>query len=278
MKVIPKALLKKHAKVKRMPKSNKRMKRHFDDGGDVEASLPDFDPSQIDNPAPTLGPVNYDNLSFGKAFALARKMGNKTFKWRGGSYGTQLAQPGQAKSPSVAAADKAAARQGAAAAMDIPEVTSTASRLNPRSAAADMDIPEVTSTASRLNPRSAAAAMDIPEVTSTASRLNPRSDADSIQQYRMTQQALMQDAANRANLKAQNRSYTDADRQALILQAIQNAKNTPRQQPGYMYGSPNMKKGGKVGKKVAKYAKGGHIGSKRGDGLAQKGKTKGRVR
>jgi len=79
MKVIPKALLKKHAKVKRMPKSNKRMKRHFDDGGDVEASLPDFDPSQIDNPAPTLGPVNYDNLSFGKAFALARKMGDKTF-------------------------------------------------------------------------------------------------------------------------------------------------------------------------------------------------------
>jgi len=257
MKVIPKALLKKHAKVKRMPKSNKRMKRHFDDGGDVEASLPDFDPSQIDNPAPTLGPVNYDNLSFGKAFALARKMGDKTFKWRGGSYGTQLAQPGQAKSPSVAAADRAIAHQGAAAAMDIPEVTSTASR---------------------LNPRSAAAAMDIPEVTSTASRLNPRSAADSIQQYRMTQQALMQDAANRANLKAQNRSYTDADRQALILQAIQNAKNTPRQQPGYMYGSPNMKKGGKVGKKVAKYAKGGHIGSKRGDGLAQKGKTKGRVR
>lgn len=236
MKVIPKALLKKHAKVKRMPKSNKRMKRHFDDGGDVEASLPDFDPSQIDNPAPTLGPVNYDNLSFGKAFALARKMGDKTFKWRGGSYGTQLAQPGQAKSPSVAAADRAIAHQGAAAAMDIPEVTSTASRLNPRSA------------------------------------------ADSIQQYRMTQQALMQDADNRANLKAQNRSYTDADRQALILQAIQNAKNTPRQQPGYMYGSPNMKKGGKVGKKVAKYAKGGHIGSKRGDGLAQKGKTKGRVR
>jgi len=236
MKVIPKALLKKHAKVKRMPKSNKRMKRHFDDGGDVEASLPNFDPSQIDNPAPTLGPVNYDNLSFGKAFALARKMGDKTFKWRGGSYGTQLAQPGQAKSPSVAAADRAIAHQGAAAAMDIPEVTSTASRLNPRSA------------------------------------------ADSIQQYRMTQQALMQDADNRANLKAQNRSYTDADRQALILQAIQNAKNTPRQQPGYMYGSPNMKKGGKVGKKVAKYAKGGHIGSKRGDGLAQKGKTKGRVR
>jgi len=234
MKVIPKALLKKHAKVKRMPKSNKRMKRHFDGGGDVEASLPDFDPSQIDNPAPTLGPVNYDNLSFGKAFALARKMGDKTFKWRGGSYGTQLAQPGQAKSPSVAAADKAVARQGAAAAMDIPEVTSTASRLNPRSA------------------------------------------ADSIQQYRMTQQALMQDAANRANPNP--RQFTDADRQALILQAIQNAKNTPRQQPGYMYGSPNMKKGGKVGKKVAKYAKGGHIGSKRGDGLAQKGKTKGRVR
>ena len=264
MKVIPKALLKKHAKVKRMPKSNKRMKRHFDDGGDVDvgASLPDFDPTQIDNPAPTLGPVNYDNLSFGKAFALARKMGDKTFKWRGGSYGTQLAQPGQAKSPSVAAADKAAAHQGAAAAMDIPEVTSTVRRSGPQD----------------LTARDISGRYIDPDfqnyVERRAGNPNPRqfTNADRQALMAMGQQAL----ANQT--KAQNRSFTDADVQALILQAIQNAKNTPRQQPGYMYGSPHMKKGGKVGKKVAKYAKGGHIGSKRGDGLAQKGKTKCRVR
>lgn len=33
-----------------------------------------------------------DSLSFGKAFALARKSGAKTFNWRGKSYGTELAK------------------------------------------------------------------------------------------------------------------------------------------------------------------------------------------
>lgn len=259
MKVIPKALLKKHAKVKRMPKSNKRMKRHFDGGGDVDSpQLPEFDPSQMDNPAPTLGPVNYDDLSFGKAFALARKMGDTTFKWRGGSYGTQLAKPGQSTSPSVAAANKAIARHGTAAAQDIPEVTSTARRFDQPS----------------LTEKDAMGRYKDPDFQNYVERRmgnpNPRqwTDADRANLTAMGQQAL----ANQ--IKAQNRSFTDADQNALIQQAIQNAKNVPRQKPGYMYGSPNMKKGGRV----AKYAKGGHIGSKRGDGLAQKGKTKGRVR
>lgn len=44
-------------------------------------------------------------------------------------------------------------------------------------------------------------------------------------------------------------------------------------------GNPNFKKGGKVKPKVKKYASGGMVGkaSKRADGIAKKGKTKGRI-
>ena len=50
--------------------------------------------------------------------------------------------------------------------------------------------------------------------------------------------------------------------------------------PGVTYGT-NFKKGGKVkkacsGGKVKKMAKGGSTASKRADGIAQKGKTKGK--
>jgi len=56
-------------------------------------------------PAPT-APKNRDSMTFGQAFADARKLGEKTFPWRGKQYGTQLAsqqsrqvatQPGEPK-------------------------------------------------------------------------------------------------------------------------------------------------------------------------------------
>jgi hypothetical protein len=261
----------KHAKVKRMPKSNKRMKHHFDDGGDVDVGaspLSQFDPSKLDMQAPKLGTVNYDGLSFGNAFALARKMGDKTFSWKGKSYGTQLASPNKTPAPVQALAPKVSAPVPA------PAPQNFGSRLsNSGQQFTDAD-------------RAALIAQGQQALANqNKAQYRQFTDADRAALIAQGQQALAnQNIAKAKALRNVNADtppaspYTDADRQALIVQALQNAKSVPKQKSDTMYGM-GYKKGGKVKKaeKVAKYAKGGHIKSKRGDGLATKGKTKGRV-
>jgi len=38
-------------------------------------------------------PLNFDNLAFGKAFALARSLGLDQFNWRSNPYTTKLRSP-----------------------------------------------------------------------------------------------------------------------------------------------------------------------------------------
>jgi len=129
-------MTKKHTKIKRMPKSNKRMKRHFDDGGGVDMSTL----SMPQNITP-----DYDSMSFGKAYQLAKQLGDKTFSYKGQQY---------AADPTLEARNKAALAARAAP----PEVTTMGSR------------PDVASTSARgaggqyLDPDMAAYASSRPSV------------------------------------------------------------------------------------------------------------------
>jgi hypothetical protein len=58
--------------------------------GEVPAQANVQSPAQSAQPA---APKNRDSMSFGQAFADARKGGEKTFTWKGKSYGTDLAKP-----------------------------------------------------------------------------------------------------------------------------------------------------------------------------------------
>jgi hypothetical protein len=64
--------------------------------GEVQAQANVQSPAQSAQPA---APKNRDSMSFGQAFADARKSGEKTFTWKGKSYGTDLAKP-KAQQPS----------------------------------------------------------------------------------------------------------------------------------------------------------------------------------
>jgi hypothetical protein len=218
----------KHAKVKRMPKSNKRMKHHFDDGGDIDTSM-----SSVADNEPVGGGVgveapNYDNLSFGKAYALARKVGDPTFKWRKGTYSSELGfAPGQSPAGKKLTANA------------IPEITTTATRANP--------LPQ-----------------SLPRLSPGIGQQLPSSDDQLASTSRLLQAAKDAQSPTAQGLKANS---GDLHRGYLGEMLYKLTHHVP------------LKKGGKVKKaeKVAKYAKGGHIKSKRGDGLATKGKTKGRV-
>jgi len=100
-------MAKKFAKRERPPKSHAKMKkRHFDDGGGVDMSTL----SMPQNITP-----DYDSMSFGKAYQLAKQLGDKTFSYKGQQY---------AADPALEARNKAALAARAAP----PEVTTMGSR------------------------------------------------------------------------------------------------------------------------------------------------------
>jgi hypothetical protein len=89
---------KKHVKPTRRAKGGKfhhKMKRHFDDGGDIDVGsidtsgqMPDID----------------DAMSRGMAYKLARSAGKKTFMWRGKTYTTESAEEAAARKAAAAPA------------------------------------------------------------------------------------------------------------------------------------------------------------------------------
>jgi hypothetical protein len=79
---------KKHDKPTRRAKGGKfhhKMKRHYDDGGDIDVGNIDLGGAS----APNID----DSMSFGTAFKMARAAGKPTFPWRGKTYTTQMAGP-----------------------------------------------------------------------------------------------------------------------------------------------------------------------------------------
>jgi hypothetical protein len=80
------------------------MKKHYDMGGDVAASMDSFGgaagPAMPDVNMPGMPdlsgnqmPVNPDLMTFGQAYRAARAAGRPTFPWRGGTYKSDLDTP-----------------------------------------------------------------------------------------------------------------------------------------------------------------------------------------
>jgi len=183
--------------------------------------------------------------SFNEAFRAARKEGLKTFKWKGGNYGTELASESKKPSKATAPADapkadapKADAFKADAFKADAPKADAPARRGFTRTAR-----PESEKNADFAANRRA----------SFAKRANPFSERNL--------------GGDLFGLREQERVMRDmgVDR-AEASKRLSNLKKLEE--------SEGMRRGGKV----KRYASGGSVSSasKRADGIAIKGKTRGK--
>jgi hypothetical protein len=178
--------------------------------------------------------------SFNEAFRAARKDGLKTFKWRGGTYGTELAS--ESKKPSKAAS-----------ATSIPKAAPAAA---PKAEAPKAEAPVRRATAVRG--RGAPGTREIDKQYaenrrgSYLDRINPFSGAKLNDLFGMREQEKI--------MRDMGVDRTEARRR---LNALEEAQE-----------SEGMRRGGKV----KRYASGGSVSSasKRADGCATKGKTRGK--
>ncbi len=173
--------------------------------------------------------------SFNEAFRAARKDGLKTFKWRGGTYGTELASESKKPSKAASATSIPKAAPAAAPKAEAPKAEAPARRGYTRTAR-----PESERTADYAANRRA----------SFAKRANPFSGLGDLFGLREQERVMRDMGVDR----------TEARRR---LNALEEAQE-----------SEGMRRGGKV----KRYASGGSVSSasKRADGCATKGKTRGK--
>jgi hypothetical protein len=209
-----------------------KMKK-FDEGGETEFAS-QFKPGRTDEGATVV--KKSGGSSFNEAFRAARKDGLKTFKWRGGTYGTELAS--ESKKPSKAApaaAPKAEAPKAEAPKADAPKAEAPARRGYTRTAR-----PESERTADYAANRRA----------SFAKRANPFSGLGDLFGLREQERVMRDMGVDRA----------EAGKRLSNLKEMEEGEG--------------MRRGGKV----KRYASGGSVSSasKRADGCATKGKTRGK--
>jgi len=176
--------------------------------------------------------------SFNEAFRAARKEGLKTFKWKGGNYGTELAS--ESKKPSKATFTAVAAPPPKAA--DAPKADTPARRVPPTTVRAKL--PE------GYKPKVGSGRYDDPESKYVDRLLSPLKKFSDIFGLR-EQERVMRDM--------------NVDR----AEAAKRLSNLKEMEEG-----EGMRRGGKV----KRYASGGSVSSasKRADGIAIKGKTRGK--
>jgi hypothetical protein len=275
-------MAKKHTKIKRMPKSNKRMKRHFDDGGGVDMSTL----SMPQNITP-----DYDSLSFGKAYQLAKQLGDKVFTYKGQQY---------AADPTLEAKNKAALAARAARSAPSQPYTEDFSdylktRITPAQARAAANQNEWDA-AKFLGGTAAAgaglglgaAALGAPaleamgfggsegaaDVAGAGRIANLDRGAGMMDKWRKGRDFAERMWKNRQGAQAAESAETaPSPNQAAIDSFIKQMQAKQRLSTGSVY-----KKGGKIKseKPVVKMARGGHVSSasSRADGIASRGKTR----
>lgn len=77
---------------------------------------------QAASTTPAAAPKNRDSMTFGQAFADARKAGEKTFTWKGKQYGTQMAAGQGAQKPAPKVGSLPKNQQAALAAGTAPQL------------------------------------------------------------------------------------------------------------------------------------------------------------
>ena len=176
--------------------------------------------------------------SFNEAFRAARKDGLKTFKWRGGTYGTELAS--ESKKPSKAAS-----------ATSIPKAAPAAA---PKTEAPKAEAPVRRATAVRG--RGAPGTREIDKQyaenrrASYGERINPFSGLGDLFGLRREEELMKRMGVSREEARKRLANLEEAEE------------------------GSGMRRGGKV----KRYASGGSVSSasKRADGCATKGKTRGK--
>lgn len=239
----------------------KRKMQRFDDGGDVE--MEDVGTPDIAAPEDKVSP---DDLTFKEAFRMAVDDGKSSFTWRGKKYSTEMAK--EKPSKSEASKDEDSGTSGG-----------PRSRTSPR-----MQSVEITAKREKKESPGRRYTGEYGETREALSNLTPEQKARALKMGAGVA-AMALGGPELAGAKAARgafsaRGFTLAERERAAAAAEQAAqkikafKDTAEARMRMGRGSV-YKKGGSV----KRYASGGSVSSasKRADGIAQRGKTKGRM-
>jgi len=284
---------------KAKPKARAKVRR-YDEGGDVPDDVKAA--NETDDPIYALGKSRgwfkeddggdtapAKTQSFGQAFKVARAnylagTGDKNFTWNGKSYSTDVAG---SKSPAPASRAKASA----ASDDSTPSVAAPQSRGDKLKADfASMNTPEERQKyIDAISPGGTGAALK--GLAGLASKFGSRA-APALNEYVMpllgggTQRAIANNATRaitgptKAELMAAQRATRASGRYEDMLNQNAQAAGVSPGSPAAQYLASKMKQLGMKKGGVVKMAKGGSVSSasKRADGIARKGLTKGRMR
>jgi len=277
---------------KAKPKARAKVRR-YDEGGDVPDDVKAA--NETDDPIYALGKSRgwfkeddggdtapAKTQSFGQAFKAARAAGDKTFDWNGKSYTTQIAgeKPMAPRAKASAASDDST-----------PSVAAPQSRGDKLKADfASMNTPEERQKyIDAISPGGTGAALK--GLAGLASKFGSRA-APALNEYVMpllgggTQRAIANNATRaitgptKAELMAAQRATRASGRYEDMLNQNAQAAGVSPGSPAAQYLASKMKQLGMKKGGVVKMAKGGSVSSasKRADGIARKGLTKGRMR
>lgn len=226
-------------------------KRRFDEGGSIE------DESDRGTVTPEQKQAGRDSNSFGDAFKSARESGEKTFTWKGKSYGTDLA-----KGKSSSSDDK-----------EDPEMVRKAYQT-----AGEMRKPKESESDRQRK------LADEPGLESVSPELDVMPGGRGLKALAAGAKALAGSQIKKAAAKeAEAAVAKTADRASKIAAGKQAARKSRAEASGAMPGESSsgdfrwgFKKGGMTSKG---YKSGGTVSkaSSRGDGIAQRGKTRGKM-
>lgn len=256
----------------------KRKMKKFSEGGDIAKSE-----SYTAEPDSFVGPKISSQESFRRKFAKERAAGKKTFEWNGKTYTTELASEKAKRVAKPASEAAAPATTAAKASASEPKAeTKKETKATPKVedfSAAGNKLTYGTSKAPAIKGKEPAATRErIEPHMGDLKDINPRKPADT-----SPRKLSMSNSPRLSGSRGGGGGGGSGTRQLMLgsdldPKALMRENRSPRDDDESRFadeGNPNFKRGGKV----KKYAKGGSVGSasKRADGIATKGKTRGKM-
>jgi hypothetical protein len=237
---------------------------------------------------PTLSKsASRQDMSFGQAFRNARNSGDNTFMWRGRSYGTQMAgersaAPAARRStptPAPTATRPATTRTAAAPTTNRPAATRPAAT-RPAATRPAAATPAPTTTRTTATTRTAAANRPAATTTTRPAATRPAATRPAATRPAATRPAATRPAATRPAATVPNDSrrgrYTETPYDAasrgrsLANRLLRRGAQEEAERVRAARGAAAERRAGR------QMAKGGSVSS-RGDGIAKRGKTKGKI-
>jgi hypothetical protein len=262
--------------------------RRFAGGGDADAMLADTYNEPVEEPKHEVAESPAPKAkSFSQAFREARAAGDKTFEWNGKKYGTELAKPAAKPTakpvPSVPATEDGGYRAGVRASYGRTYASRMGETRTPgadRALAETYDMPLTSHTGSGRGLTSG----DVPDLRRLGVGISGTGAGRSSGQgdYPATRSKSARYADQRPSKRdgfAQGGSIKMKEMMGprSMREDVEGGSNTKKPFGQHGIQKRGMTRG--MEPKMAKFAAGGHVGSasKRADGIASKGKTKGRM-